>query len=163
VDEGTWRRAALTRTGGRKSNGWGKGANPKGSHLFLHGVLRRGECEGPMVPRTGPNRQLQPYGVYICHNRDRFGRDHCSQPPVKRRVVDKTALTYLRSVGDDILGHRERLRASIRTQITDLGPLGQQADLDTAETEPRLDRVRRDYQDGRISTPSEPTATHQPS
>jgi hypothetical protein len=104
-----------------------------------------------MVPRSGDNRKSPRYEVYICHNRDRFGRDHCSQPPVPRRVIDTAALHHLREASSDLALNQERLTRSLKAIIADNEELLQDAQLGLADVAARHGRVRRDYQDGRIS------------
>jgi hypothetical protein len=103
-----------------------------------------------MIPRSGKNRRSAPYEVYKCANRDRLGRGRCSQPPVSRALIDEMALDYLSHVEHDILGHRQRFRDSILAMMDSIAQLRADAEHEATDAQTRFDRVRRDYQDGRI-------------
>jgi hypothetical protein len=89
------------------------------------------------------------YEAYLCYGRS-SGQTDCTQPAVQRAVVDGAVLSYFERVGLDVEATRAELAARADNERAELQALRGQAERELAKAEERLERVRRDYQDGRL-------------
>jgi site-specific DNA recombinase len=150
VPVGLWERVARVREAAARSAGRGRGRRPAGSHLFVKGHLRCGECGEAMTAVTKPNRSGGTYEVYTCYGRIRHGVAHCGQRPVKRQLVDGAVFSYFAQVGLDVEATRRSIADARDAKLAEVRVLHDQAQLEARRAEDRLARVRRDYTDGRI-------------
>jgi hypothetical protein len=136
-------RAAAVRHGRRAG-----GRPPKGSHL-LTGSLLRCSCGAAMRART----QLKSYGTweaYLCNGRH-SGRTNCKMPALSREEVDRAVWHYFETVGLDYeaMVREDEERRSLR--LAEVGAQAEAARAELRRAEERLERVRRDYLEGRLS------------
>jgi hypothetical protein len=89
------------------------------------------------------------YEVYICGGR-RSGTTTCTQGAVPRAAVDSAVLDYFERVGLDLDATRAELTERASQERGEIQALRGQAERQAAQAQERLDRVRRDYQDGRL-------------
>ncbi|MSO41458.1 MAG: hypothetical protein EXQ70_06125 [Solirubrobacterales bacterium] len=154
IEPELWERVAGDRAATARSRKGGPGRGPAGPHLFTKGLLRCGHCGGAMAPRTDPGRKGGRAGKtreeYRCLGRDQNGLKSCPQTPVPRAPLDAAAFAYFKDQGVDLEELRKQLSAAIKRQRAESAAL-----LDAAEREERkaseaVERVRRDYTDGKI-------------
>lgn len=121
----------------------GRGRRPKANHLFIRGLLRCGECDGAMVPRTPT------YGRpnYLCSGHQVCG---CEMPMAYRDEIDQAVFSYFEQVGLDIEATRQTLAEARDRKLTEIRELLTEATRQHRRAEDRLTRVRRDYQDEKI-------------
>lgn len=141
IDTATWRRAeSLLAT--RPSRG--RGRPPKGRHLFRKGLLRC-ECGEAMVPRTNGG-----YEMYYCNGRSKLGKDYCSTPHLRRADIDLAVYNYFEQVALDVESTRRAHAEVVERKLAEVSALRLSADSEVQRTRERLDRIRRDYMDGRL-------------
>jgi Recombinase/Recombinase zinc beta ribbon domain len=128
-----------------RSKGKGRGRRPKGSHLFIKGHLRCGECGEAMIPVT-----QGAYEAYHCWGRKSHGVEFCQRRSVKRELVDGAVFAYFAQVGLDIEATRQSIADARDRKLVEVRTFRDQAELEARRAEERLARVRRDYTDGRI-------------
>lgn len=150
VDIDTWqgvreRRERLTRTRGR-----GGGRPPRAAFLFLNGTLRCGECGEAMVPRTDANRRDGSYEAYYCYGRKR-DRASCTQAPIPRVLVDEAVYGFFEKVGLDVERTRAQVAVTVEAKLGEVRAYRASAERDERQARERMDRVRRDYQDGKLA------------
>ncbi len=121
----------------------GRGRRPKANHLFIRGLLRCGECDGAMVPRTPT------YGRpnYLCSGHQVCG---CEMPMAYRDEIDQAVFSYFEQVGLDLEATRQTLVEARDRKLTEIRELLSEASREHRRAEDRLGRVRRDYQDGKL-------------
>jgi Recombinase/Recombinase zinc beta ribbon domain len=146
IDAETWQRVSdlLAARGPKK----GRGRPPKGSHLFRGGMLRCGECGDAMVPRTKTKPYWQEY--YCCSGHIQLGDEYCTQGCVSRADVDAAVYAYFERVGLDVEATRAQVAESRDRKIAEVQTLMLDAEREAQLATERLDRVRRDYQDGKL-------------
>jgi DNA invertase Pin-like site-specific DNA recombinase len=143
IDEATWRKVQDLLA----SNSTKRGRPAVGNHLFKGGMLRCGQCGDPMVPRT----KREPFQTYYCCNGHvTQGNDYCTQGCVKRSVVDEAVYAYFESIALDVESTRDELQSALDERLAEIRGLCDQATLEAQKARERLDRVRRDYQDGKL-------------
>jgi site-specific DNA recombinase len=81
----------------------GRGRQPVGLHLFRKGMLRCGNCDEAMVPRTNGG-----YQMYYCNGR-KLGKELCSTPHIRRADIDSAVYAYFERVGLDVEATRRQL------------------------------------------------------
>lgn len=142
IEEKTWQQAADL-LGARPER---RGRPSKGRHLFRGGMLRC-QCGGAMVPRTtkGDNER------YYCDGHSKLGDDFCNQKPIARELIDTAVYAYFESVGLDIEATRQQLTESRDRKLGEVRALLGEAEREAQRARERLDRVRRDYQDGKLA------------
>jgi len=151
VDEALWDRVATLREAAARTKGRGRGRPSAGTHLFVRGLLKCGECGGAMVPRTikPRSRTGRLYEAYLCLNRIR-DKDSCLQTPVPRRLVDEGVERHVVSTGIDIEASIAAIAEAMDSELTEAETMLAESEREEARAGDRLTRVRRDYQDGRL-------------
>jgi len=124
------------------------GRPPKGSHL-LNGGLLRCSCGASMRCRT----QAKTYGTweaYLCDGRH-SGKTICAMPAISREEVDQAVWHYFETVGLDYeaMVKEDEERRSLR--LVEVTSQIDSARAELRRSEERLDRVRRDYLDGKLA------------
>jgi site-specific DNA recombinase len=146
IDEETWANVEQLRSAKART---GRGRPPKGQHLFRKGMLRC-QCGEAMVPRTDPNRRTGPTETYYCYGRKQ-NPESCSMPPIRRELIDTAVYAYFENVGLDIEATRCQLAESRDRKLVEVRALLGAAEREAQKARERLDRVRRDYQDGKLA------------
>jgi hypothetical protein len=143
-----WERANAIRSGSARRRGrrW-----PKGSHLLTGGLLRCGKCGYAMVPRTNLNPTIEAYEVYECFGRKQRGTEFCSQPPIRRHVIDQAILSELTGRYIDLEATRRRIEQRLGTDLLLAQEALTQAEKDAQKAAAAFARVERDYLDGKLT------------
>jgi len=147
IDADLWERVQTLRAASRKSPGGGRGRPTAGSHLFVRGALRCGECGEAIIPITKPNRSGSHYEAYDCYGRQRK-KNGCTLGPIPRALIDTAVCDYFMEVGLDVEATREQLAAHQDRALAETAALLDRAERDAHTADERLARVRRHYQDG---------------
>jgi hypothetical protein len=114
--------------------------------LLGNGLLRCGQCGSAMIVR----RDRKDYGwyeVYLCGGRS-SGQTTCTQSAVQRAAVDSAVLAYFERVGLDVEATRAELAERATRERAEIRALRGEAERELVKAQERLERVRRDYQDG---------------
>ncbi len=150
VDEKSFSQAQALRTASGRPRG---GRHPSGGHLFTKGHLRCGSCGEAMIPVSKPagRRGGDPYTAYACYGRQRLGVEHCSQPNLKRSLVDGAVWSYFQKVALDVDATRSAIADAAALRQAEVDQLIDQAERETTLADERLQRIRTDYVDGRIT------------
>ncbi len=120
----------------------------KGNHLLTGGLLRC-SCGAAMRART----QRKNYGTwqaYLCNGR-LSGSTNCTIPAFPRDEIDRAVWHYFESVG---LDYDAMVREDEERRSLHLAEIAVQVEVANAElrrAEERLERVRRDYLDGKLT------------
>lgn len=122
-----------------------RGRHPKGQHLFRGGLLRC-QCGDAMVPRTQGKQQL-----YYCDGHSKMGDEFCDQKTIPRAVIDEAVYSYFEQVGLDVEATRQQLTGERDRKLAEVTALREGAEHEAQRASERLDRVRRDYQDGQLA------------
>lgn len=146
VSEELWNSAAAIRSSAARRKG---GRWPKGSHLFVKGLLRCA-CGAAMTPRTDPHRRGGLYQVYQCSGRLTHGLDRCDQRPIDRAVIDEAMLGELNRRYLDLDATREQLAARHATDSHIASEAKAQAQAEALRADERIARVQRAFQDGHL-------------
>jgi DNA invertase Pin-like site-specific DNA recombinase len=142
IKEKTWQQVQVMLDSRRKG---GKGRPPKNRQHLLHGGLLRCECGGTMICRTDRHAQK-----YVCERRHgRIG--NCTAPTLPREVVDSAIYAYFEQVGLDVDATRAQVAGARDRKLKEVQALAEQSLGERRRAEERLDRVRRDYADGKLS------------
>jgi site-specific DNA recombinase len=143
IKQELWDRAAK-RLASRQSRG--RGRLPKGNHLFRGGMLRCGECGEAMVPRTRPD-----WSYYYCNGHSKLGPDFCSmEKAIRRQDIDEAVLDYFERVALDVEATKRHVAEASDRKLAEVRGLRESAERRALAAEDRLNRVRRDYQDGKL-------------
>jgi Recombinase/Recombinase zinc beta ribbon domain len=142
IDQATWRKAQDVLA----SNSTKRGRPAVGNHLFKGGMLRC-KCGDPMVPRTKRNPRQE---YYCCNGHITQGNDYCTQGCVKRSVVDEAVYSYFESAAVSVEATRDELQTALDERLAEIRSLRDHATLEAQKARERMDRVRRDYQDGKL-------------
>jgi hypothetical protein len=108
-------------------------------------MLRCGQCGEAIVTRTNGG-----YELYYCNGRSKLGKEFCDMPHIRRAVIDTAVYSYFESVGLDIEATRHQLAESRDLKLAEVRALFAEAEREAQRARERLDRVRRDYQDGKL-------------
>jgi hypothetical protein len=147
IDEATWRAAQGIVERGRKYSEGGAGRKAtRAGHLFIQGMLRCPHCGEAMLPRT-PNRG-EPY--YVCRGRKQLGTG-CTCPALKQADVDGEAFRMFCRYRLDFEGTVKRMLARNVEQIATTERLVAEAARSLAGAQESRERVRSDYEAGRLS------------
>jgi site-specific DNA recombinase len=144
ISDETWNRAQDIRTGALRRKG---GRHPEGGHLLARGVLRC-TCGSAMIPRkarAGVERDR-----YMCRGRIEHGPEFCSQPSIRRELIDEPFLAHLLDGYIDLEATRKRIQERTASALTLAQEALTQAEREAASAEAKLARVRGHYQDGKI-------------
>jgi site-specific DNA recombinase len=128
-----------------------RGRRSIGTHLFRRGMLRCGHCGSAMIPRSTRRKDGSLYTTYQCIGRRNEGPEFCSQPDVRRDLVDGAALGYFETVGLDVAATRAAFEQSVAGKRTEVKALADQADRERLQKLDALQRVEDDYLAGKIS------------
>jgi DNA invertase Pin-like site-specific DNA recombinase len=151
VDRGLWEQARVLRDAAARTKGHGGGRYPKGSHLFVKGLLRCGLCGFALLPTTKPTRTPgTTYDRYLCDGRRQHGTGYCEQQPIDRALVDGAMLTELQRRYLDIDATRDRLAAKLALDTQRAAESVTHAEREAAAAAARLQRVQRAFQDGHL-------------
>ncbi|MDX6727005.1 MAG: site-specific recombinase [Baekduia sp.] len=151
-----WERVRVLREQGRKNLGRTGGRPAKAKFLFTNGHLRCGRCGGAMVPRTATRKSPtgkvwgSEYEVYRCYTRI-MNVNACDQRALPRAAVDAAALADLSERGIAIRRTREQLAETIHRSRVEASAQLDEAICQENNAAARLERVDRDYADGRLS------------
>jgi hypothetical protein len=144
IDVEAWNRAqSLGAVGAKYGPGGRSGRLPK-RHLFVRGMLRCGECDEAMLPRSDKESR----DTYVCRGRKQLGT--CDMPVLGREDVDVAALRLFEQGALDYEATRDHVAAQLQATVTDTQAQMERARREAATSAARLDRVRRDYQDGKL-------------
>jgi DNA invertase Pin-like site-specific DNA recombinase len=144
VDLPTWEAVEALLSAGQRTEGR-RGRPSAGSHIFRKGMLRCGICGDSMVPRSAP------YEVYNCMRKKREGANACAMPAIPRALVDDSLRRYFEKVALDIDATRRNLAAGISRRSEETRAAREQAEREESRAGERLARVRRAFQDGKIT------------
>jgi site-specific DNA recombinase len=150
VPDDLWFEAERLRSAAARTKGNRGGRHPKGSHLFVKGLLRCGLCGSAMIPRTNQNRSQAATETYFCDSRRVHGTGHCPQTPVERATVDAAMLAELQRRYVDMDATRDRLAAKLSAEADAASTQVQAAEREALKAGERLARVQRAFQDGFI-------------
>lgn len=142
IDDRTWRKAEDI----RKLQHQTGGAKPQGKHLLANGVLRC-SCGAAMLPRKarpGVERER-----YVCSGRIEDPAS-CSQPSIRRELVDGPLFEALLTGYIDIEDTRKRIAERVGNELALASEAHNHAQADALHLETRLLEIERDYLDGRI-------------
>jgi Recombinase zinc beta ribbon domain len=119
----------------------------KGSHLLTGGLLRC-SCGAAMRARTQP-KNYGAWEAYLCNGRH-SGSTKCTMPAISRDEVDGAVWHYFETVGldYDAMVHEDEERRSLR--LAEIATQTDAAEAELRRAEERLERVRRDYLNGRL-------------
>jgi site-specific DNA recombinase len=116
-------------------------------HLLRGKMLVCGHCGGTMHARTEKGK-----GWYICATRTGIGgKADCPMTRVRREAVEEPLLAYFRDEILDLDMTRARIEEIAARKVEEARTLREHAERQAALAEARLARVRRDYQDERIT------------
>jgi site-specific DNA recombinase len=146
-----WQKVEGVRAAAATTKSKRRGRPPKGKHLFRKSgpQLRCGDCGGAMVSRTDPNRKQAPSETYYCYGKKQ-GED-CSMPPLRRAEIDEAVYDYFETVRLDIDATVEQMAAAQDRELAEAEGSLALAEKDTLQAQDRLTRVRRAFQDGKIT------------
>ena len=146
-----WGEVAQLHQANAKTPGRGRGRRPKGSHVFVRGMLTCGTCGSTMKPRIDPRvGDASPYEVYYCNGRAFQGPEFCPVPPIKREIIDAALYRYFAEVSTDIEATRAQVAEAVGHKLEEVNSHLMQAEREQEKASDRLFRVRGDYQSGRI-------------
>jgi hypothetical protein len=137
-----WRRSQKLMEG--EGSAARRGRRPVGL-VFRKGMLRCGLCGDAMVPRSdrrGP--------TYMCMTRNRQTKAGCQMPIVDGKVIDAAVLSHFQTVGLSLEDTCRDVVAAHDRQLAEARVLLAQAERAEQQAVERLERVKRDYQDGRL-------------
>jgi DNA invertase Pin-like site-specific DNA recombinase len=137
-------RARIMRKGNR-----GGGRRPQGLHLLTGGLLRC-SCGAAMRART-QRKQNGLWEAYLCGGRH-SGQTVCTMKPLSRAEVDRAVWRYFETVGLDIDAMRREARDRRSLETGELAARAAEARADLVTAHVRIDRVRRDYLDDKLTT-----------
>jgi len=132
-----------------RTTGHGGGRWPRGSHVCTKGLLRCGQCGSALIPRTDTTRE-RAGEWYVCDGRLRRGAWFCSQPFIRRAVIDDALLSELNVRYLDREAMLERMRARLESDKETAAIALADAERDALKAAERLARVTRGWQDGVI-------------
>jgi Recombinase zinc beta ribbon domain len=151
IDQETWDRAREIRQATSQSRGGGRGRRPAGPHLFTSGLLIC-SCGAPMSTVTKATRTPgKPYERYVCARRLHHSPKACSQPPVKRELVDGAVWKFVGQIALDVEATKAAVTAAHNAKLGELGMLRTQTEQEIAKAQSELARIRGDYRRGAIT------------
>jgi Recombinase zinc beta ribbon domain len=116
------------------------GRTPSAPLLLSGGMLRCGECGAWMSARSDS---------YVCRTRQLWGE--CSQPSLKRLLVDPSLTRYLDSEILDLGAIVRRAREASDRHLKMTTDLAEQATHAVAHAEDFVNRVESDYRSGDLT------------
>jgi hypothetical protein len=147
ISDELWHEVERVRAASVRRGQHAGGRPVNGSHLLTGGLLRC-SCGAAMRART----QRKNYGTweaYLCNGRH-SGSTNCTAPPIPRDEVDRAVWHYFETVGLDYeaMVREDEERRSLR--LAEIASQVEAAEAELRHAEERLERVRRDYLDGRL-------------
>jgi site-specific DNA recombinase len=106
VDQDVWDRAKAIRTSASRDH---PGRQPESAHLLTHGLLRCACCGSAMVPRKARPGEHE---RYVCGGRI-ANPASCSQPSIRRELIDEPFLRHLIDGHLDLEATRQRITTHI--------------------------------------------------
>jgi hypothetical protein len=109
-------------------------------------------CGGTMVARAA-RRRSDPGSVdetYVCYNHH-LDPVSCPVKPIRRDHVDPQVFRYLERVGVDTEATRAELVSAQESRVAEILTLRHEAHQEAQAADERLERVKRDYLEDRIS------------
>jgi site-specific DNA recombinase len=143
-----WRAVEAMRMDAVRRPNRGGGRRPKGPHLLTGGLLRC-SCGAAMRARTQP-KQHGAWEAYLCDGRH-SGRTSCAMPPLARAEVDQAVWCYFEKVALDADTMRREATERRSLEASELAERITEAEAELARATERIDRVRRDYLDGKLT------------
>jgi len=147
VDEDVFDRVQAARSGSSKRGG----RPPLGTHILTRGTLRCGRCGSAMIPHVStPNDPAWARcESYVCSRRSNLGVEFCSQPRVRRSVVDSA---FLEELNRRYLDHDETVRRVEARRATDLSRAMEmvaqaERELLGVNADARLSKIKRGWQE----------------
>ena len=144
IDSEQWQTARRIRTAAHRRRG---GRHAHGAHLLTRGLLRCGACGAAMNPRKarpGVERER-----YVCSGRV-ADASSCSQPSIRRELIDGPLLAALLDRFVDFSGTQQRLAERMSSASVEAQEAAAKRERQRAEAEAALSRVRSDYQRGAV-------------
>jgi site-specific DNA recombinase len=119
-------------------------SGPRRRYIFTGGMLRCGECESAMTPKSQGKRD-----TYICRGRSQLGKD-CSQGPVSRTEIDDAVFAHFDKLLHDLDATIARVGEAAREALDETNALLAQAERAANQAAARIERVKRAFQDDKI-------------
>jgi DNA invertase Pin-like site-specific DNA recombinase len=142
IDRDTWERAQrLLETTGRA----GRGRRTATHTIFRKGYLQCGACGESMIARSGRSPS------YLCMSNHRRGAGTCPMPIDRATLIDDAVLSYFENVWLDVDATTAKLKASFTAWSEDAAGHRAEAEREAHRARERFARVRRDYQDEKIT------------
>jgi site-specific DNA recombinase len=145
ISDDVWDKAQAIK---RSRDSRGGGRHPASDHLLVGGILRCPRCGSAMLPRkarAGVERER-----YVCRGRVEHGSGFCSQPSIRRELIDVPFLAHLLDGCIDIEAMRKRIEDRDSAAAADVRRVRDDAELELQRSDARLERVKRGWQDGVI-------------
>ncbi len=148
VSDELWREVETLRAAAVRHREHAGGRPPKGNHLLTGGLLRC-SCGAAMRARTEP-KSYGTWEAYLCDGRH-SGRTSCTMPALSREEIDRAVWHYFETVGldYDAMVREDEERRSLR--LAEIAAQVEAARVELRRAEERLERVRRDYLDGKLT------------
>ncbi len=140
-----WSQAERTRGSGHQRKG---GRNADGQHLLVRGILKCPSCGYAMLPRKarpGVERER-----YVCSGRVEHGPEFCSQPSIRRELIDEPFLGHLLNGHFDLEATRKRFEERMQSGVALAREALRDAEVEVAKKEEATTRVERDYLEGKL-------------
>jgi hypothetical protein len=148
VSHELWREVEKLRAAAMRHREKAGGRPPTGNHLLTGGLLRC-SCGAAMRARTEP-KSYGTWEAYLCDGRH-SGRTSCTMPALSREEIDRAVWRYFETVG---LDYDKMVREDEERRFLRLAEIAAHVEAARAElrrAEERLERVRRDYLDGKLT------------
>jgi len=143
-----WHAAEAMRMRALRHRNRGGGQRPKGSHLLTGGLLHC-SCGAAMRARTQP-KQHGAWEAYLCGGRH-SGQTVCTMRPLGRAEVDRAVWRYFETVALDVDAMRREVDERRSLEAAELAARTAEAETDLVRARERIERVRRDYLDGKLT------------
>jgi site-specific DNA recombinase len=145
VDEELWNRAQAIRASASRRKG---GRHLDGAHLLTRGLLRCPECGSAMIPRKA--RQGVERERYVCSGRV-ADRASCSQPSIRRELIDEPFLAHLLDGYIDLAATKRRIEERTSSALARAREAVVEREAEVASIERALATTERDYDAGDIT------------
>jgi site-specific DNA recombinase len=150
IDRALFDDIAKRRDDNARTREGGPGRYPVGPHLFTRGMLRCASCNSALTPRTHREENGTVRETYQCLNRIENGSAACPLPIIRRDSIDLPALDYFQRAALDVDALERDLTAALDEKRSLVGDQVKQARDDERLAGERVDRIRRDYADGKL-------------
>jgi site-specific DNA recombinase len=148
VSDELWREVETLRGAAVRHGEHAGGRPPNGNHLLTGGLLRC-SCGAAMRARTEP-KSYGAWEAYLCDGRH-SGATKCTMSALPREEIDRAVWHYFETVGldYDAMVREDEERRSLR--LAEIAAQVEAASAELRRAEERLERVRRDYLDGKLT------------